>query len=355
MLILIQNSRRTPAPSGLRTPSPTKSRLPIGSSLPQRSASVKGLTNISLQPTIQKSSLRAPGTARKSTISQSILQLESKRVENQHPIRLEKAKVDSSVSTSSRYRQSDIRQKATISAIKETISDPIQPLAYSRAALDDRLELLHLWTIHNQASEAQAQWESHAFQVYQKRFQALQNHNQELNQLEIDQLTQRNASTIISWPKPGGYLSKQIQTLSKVICEVDQLTSIDGRYSLAIQAFEHWIATAVAQQGQQGGAPMKAKPNKVEGLGDGWLTEAEALQWQVVTLADQMLTLGVVEPNGSSLEIAVTTVSEMLKNMLEELEMVMDLESTLKQEGEDRTDGSVATLTEELDRGLRLE
>ena len=334
LLIIIQESRRIAAPSGLRTPSPTKSRLPIGSGLAQRSVSVKGLSNISLQPTVQKSSLRVPATGRKSTISQSILHAESMRIENQHPTRLEKAKVDSSVSTSGKYRQSSIRQKTAISTIKETANIPIQPLVYSRVALDDRLELLHLYVVHSQASEAQSQWESHALQVYRKHFLALQSRNLELNELEVDQLIQRNASTITSWHKPGGCLSQQIQTLSRVTCEVDQLTSTNGRYSLAIQAFEHWIATTVAQQDQQTRAPIKARPNTVEGLGDGWLTETEALQWQVVTLANQLLTLEIVESSGSSLERIITTVSEMLKNMLEELEMIVELESTLKQEGE---------------------
>ena len=337
-------------PSGLRTPSPTKSRLPLGSNLPQRTASLRISSAVSLKPPGRRTSVKDPPVLRKPVISRTGLQGSTIASENEPP----NLQVESSTNSSLLRTNRAVGRQVILSPLpKPSISTPGN-LVFSRETLDPRLELLHLHAIHRSSHKNQAQWQEHAFKDYRQKFECLQTRDQELNQLEIEALIQKNAPAIISWGSQGKGLEKQIQALSSVADQVDHLTSENGKYTLAIQAFEHWIGSVIALQKQRANPREKTGTKIIEGLGDGWLAEVHSLQSKLVNSAETMIGLAGIDTAETDIGRTITAVSEMLKNMLEELDMVLNLERSIVDEEKDWMEGSIATITNDLKQGLSL-
>jgi hypothetical protein len=302
----------------LRTPSPTKLRLPG----PQRTQSItkSSIGNITLKPT-----LREPTRA-----TEAIKKVEPSR------------------------QKSSISERARPS---QPVEESPLPLVYSRETLESRLELLHLHSTHLPSNKTQSQWKDNAYQLYKKQFEDLQKRNSTLNAREIEIIEQKNAATILSWgdQSKGTSIEYQAQKASAIIDEVYRLSSPDGKYTLAIQAFEHWYdAVDQVQLQRTANKNVKSKVNVIEGLGDGWKAEIALLQTKILNAADDMLGLEEINPGGSDLERAIAAVSEMLKNMLEELEMVVSIEAQIVKDEKDWIEGSIHRIANELKTDLTL-
>lgn len=340
-------------PSGLRTPSPTKSRLPLGSNLPQRTGSLKISAIAPLKPLIRRISVKDPAALKKPAISRTGFQGDTVHRENEPPNHQAESLTNTSSVPLSRTKRVAGRQ-VDVSALSKPATSSPGNLVFSRETLDPRLELLHLHAIHRSSHKTQDQWQEHAFNHYRQKFECLQTRDKELNQLEIEALTQTNATAIISWGSQGNGLEKQIQALSRVVDQVDHLTSKNGKYSLAILAFEHWIDSVTDLQTQRARSRGRTGPNVIEGLGDGWLAEIESLQIKLVNYADIMLGIADISTAGTDIGRTITVVSEMLKNMLEELDMVLSIERNTVEEEKDWMEGSIATITNQLNKGFSL-
>lgn len=339
--------------SGLRTPSPIKSRLPLGSNLPKRTASLKVSSAISLKPLVRRTSIKNPPVVKKPTTSRTELQESIAYNENKHPDFQVESTSNNLSTPLSRTNRMAIRQAPTPSLSKPS-TQTFGNLVFSRETLDPRLELLHLHAIHRSSHKNQAQWQEQAFNDYRQKFEFLQVRNQDLNELEIEALTQRNATAIVSWGSQGNGLEKQIPALSSVVAQVDHQTSNNGEYTLVIQAFEHWIDSVTTLQTQRANPRGKVDTKVIEGLGDGWLAEIDSLQTKLVNFADVMLGLAELDIVESEIGRTITAVSEMLKNMLEELDMILGLEKSIVNEENEWIEGSVMSITNNIYEGLCL-
>ena len=232
-------------------------------------------------------------------------------------------------------RAKQIPQARRASKAEQTDKEQQIPFPLSRETVEPRLELLHAHAIHRSSNRVQTEWERNARMLYEKKFLALQRRSLELDEGEIEMLEQKNAAAILSLTKQadGTTIEKQVQKASSIIDEVWRLTSPDGKYTSAIRAFEQWLAAAIdihAQRERYGAT--QGKTEVIEGLGDGWKAEVSALSAAAVEAAKEILTLGEISPEGSDFQRCITSVSETLTQMLEELELVSFIEDHTMQE-----------------------
>ena len=246
------------------------------------------------------------------------------------------------------------KAKSTTSSVRQS-KPPAQPAqekpkegpGYSREMLESRLELLHLHAVHLPCNEIQKQWKANAYGSYRKRFEELQKKSFDLDEKEMEALEQRNAAAILSWANPDKEISieQQAQKASAIIHQVWTLSAPNGRYTLVIQAFEHWLDAARRVQHQRKtDRNANTRVNIVEGLGDGWKAEVALLENTVLNAADEIVSLGEMSPGGSDLERCITAVSEMLKNMLEELDMIVSIEQHMIMDERSWIEGSISNI-----------
>ena len=200
---------------------------------------------------------------------------------------------------------------------------------YAKGNLDANMELLHLHALHRGSGKVQKEWFESAKESYRKQFDSLVSLNATLNEREKDMVEQHNAAAMMAWGSQGGghTIERKLQVLSSAVAEACELTASDGKYTLALQAFEHWYEAAEDTQRRR----LDRKNTRVdflEGLGDGWKAEMTGLQARVVQVSNNILSLGDVHEK-SDLSRCVTSLSEMLMNMLEELEMMQFIEEAM--------------------------
>ena len=218
--------------------------------------------------------------------------------------------------------------------------------AFSRESIEPRLELLHAHAIHRSSNKVQREWELDAQQHYEKRFLALQEKDSELDAREMEILEQRNAAAILSLSQleDGTTIEQQVRKLSGRADEVWKLTAPDGKYTLAIQAFEDWFDAASSIHGRRSREGVINGMDVIEGLGDGWKAEISALTATVYSAATELLELKEMAPKGSDFERCIFTVKESVNNMIDELELVAFIESHTMQQERSWVQGSISDI-----------
>jgi hypothetical protein len=206
------------------------------------------------------------------------------------------------------------------------------PRLYTRESLEPTLELLHLHTMHRDSARVQQEWHESARTSYRRQFDKLKNFSLSLNDREKDAMEQTNAAAIMAWGNQdnGATIERKMQILSSVISEAYEVTENDGKYTMAVHAFEDWYdnAQAIHRRRFDKRAATTSRLDVVEGLGDGWKAEIGNLAARVLHVSNNILSLGDVQLQ-SELSRCVTTLSEMLMNMLEELEMMQSIEQSM--------------------------
>ena len=243
----------------------------------------------------------------------------------------------------------------------KTVSTPERaqspPLAYSKETLEPRLELLHAHVVHRSSNKVQDEWKSSAYRHYEKQFTALKKRSLELDEKEKDILEQKNAAAILSWANQaeGVTIEQQVHRVSAIVDEVWRLSAPDGKYTLAIQAFQHWYeAAGLVQSQRRSDRNARARMDVIEGLGDGWKAETSTLQRTILNAANDVVTLGEISSEGSDLQRCITLVSESLTHMLEELELVGQIEECIVREEREWVQGSINNIALDLKDGLAL-
>lgn len=229
--------------------------------------------------------------------------------------------------------------------------------AYARETLEPRLELLHTHVVHRSSDRVQKEWEANGRQHYEKQFSALRKRDEALDEKEIDWLEQRNAAAILCWANQaeGITIEQKVQKASAIIDKVWRMSAPDGKYTLAVQAFEHWLEIVRAIQHQrETGQGARAGTDAIEGLGDGWKAEILALQNTIMSSASDILTLGEIAVESSDLQRCITTVSESLTQMLEELELIALIEEHTAQAEQKWIQDSINSIASDLRGGLTL-
>ena len=240
-------------------------------------------------------------------------------------------------------------------AAQEPTVPRLQSPQYGREVFESRLELLHRHMMHRDAAMVQKEWQDSAEQSYERQFKDLVAIDSSLDSRETEHLEQLNVNAIMAWCSGSeeATLERKIQTLSTIVEEAWNASRPSGKYTLTIQAFEHWYARASEVQLQRLSNQSVANDHihVLEGLGDGWKAEVMSLHGRMLQAADSLLRLGEVQRQ-SDLARCVTVLSEMLKNMLEELEIVQLIESQMVQQERLWVESSVNRIASGLRDGL---
>ena len=105
------------------------------------------------------------------------------------------------------------------------------------------------------------------------------------------------------------------------------LSCVNGKYAGLIQDFEHWHARA--SRTREIRSRSQHNPSRyvdvVEGIGDGWKTDAALLTTKLLSCGATLQKLGSAPP-GSDLARTLQVLSAATKNMLEELSMIQSIE-----------------------------
>ena len=231
-------------------------------------------------------------------------------------------------------------------------STPPEPAPHPTSeALAENLELLQLHVLYRQAIKAQQQWKRSAEAHYEKQFQGLASRATALRDRQTQEAEQRSTAAILKWCNAdGGTIEHKLATLSRIIAATDRLASPESAYTALIRAFEHWYDELIGRQQQGRRLTSRQRPvsEVAEGLGDGWKAEARAQQGAIVGLAFELLELGASTAD-CELTRCVTALSEMLNNMLQELEVIQGIEGDiLRQEQKGGADK-----VEQITSGLR--
>ena len=233
------------------------------------------------------------------------------------------------------YSPKKTNPKDAGNVVQEATAPRLQFPQYSRGVLESKLELLHLHMMHRSSGTVQKQWQDSAEQSYKRQFTDLIKIDSDLDERELEHLEQLNANAIMAWcsGSENATIERKIQILSATIEEAWNASRPTGKYTLVIQAFEHWYARASQVQSQRLGNESVAQDHidVLEGLGDGWKAEASSMHSRILHAADGLLGLGEVQ-HQSDLARCVTVLFEMLKNMLEELELVQLIENQIVQQ-----------------------
>ena len=213
-----------------------------------------------------------------------------------------------------------------------------QSIAHSSALqnqefLESTLELAQLHIIHSKAALTQAEWAESARRALEKQHDELMELKRSLDERDRADAMQRNAKAIVSWMNRAGSdtLHRRIKVISKVLDDFWQLTSLGGRYVAVVEAFEHWYDAATeprSEHERQGGGEEFRTRQVTVGLGDGWKAEVDSLQDKLVQAAQDILSLGDIDPD-AELARCIALLSEMTHNMLEELEALLFIEQSL--------------------------
>ena len=244
------------------------------------------------------------------------------------------------------------------SKIEQVDNEQPTSFAFSRETIEPRLELLHAHAIHRSSSKVQKEWEMDARRHYEKQFLALQEKDSELDAKEMEFLEQRNAAAILSLSQleDGTTIEQQVRKLSSRADEVWRLTGRDGKYTLAIQAFEHWFDAASSIHRRRRREGIINGMDVIEGLGDGWKAEIAALTETVYRAATELLELKEVTPTGSDSERCICTIKESINNMIDELELVAFIEEHTMQQERSWVQGSINAIASGLqERGQNRE
>ena len=274
------------------------------------------------------------------------------------PVTDSKALSNYTENSSARHRDSALgstqaQSKELTSTAASTSGVQRRDAAQSQSLVDSSLELLQLHAIHSRAGKTQREWIESARKSYESQFMEIVAFREAVQAREKDLLMQRNASAVIEWGSRAGgdTLARRVQVLSSTLDEAWHLSSPTGRYSSIVQAFEHWYenATKLTVDSSTRSKGFQARSIVTEGLGDGWKAEVAALQDSLLQGANDILSLGDVEGE-SDIVRAITLALELIKNMLEELELMESVEQNIVQQQRGRVKASLNDLTREVSK-----
>lgn len=207
----------------------------------------------------------------------------------------------------------------------------------SREYADLKLDLLQLHMLHRNSSTIQQEWQHSAEDRFRARFHDLALAHKSLTTREGEFQEQVNAWAFIAWGSgtDGLTIEHKVLVLSGILSEVWDLSEPNGKYSCLLESFEHWHARAsrVLQLQKQPDVSQTGLVSSMEGIGDGWKAEVALLQSKVHSFHEQIGVLGEVQPQ-SDLARCLVSLSSVLSNMMEELDLVQRIEGQMVLQGQ---------------------
>ena len=168
---------------------------------------------------------------------------------------------------------------------------------------------------------------------------------------------QVNAAALLAWgtsvagsPK----LDRKLRVLSNTLTEAWDLCEPNGEYTCIIEAFEHWYTQAarILEVQNQPSTASSSSISLVEEIGDGWKAEVALLTSKIRGHKQALGSLGASAESQSDLARCLISLSAMLDNMLDELELFQQIEGEMVLQGSAWTRNTLASIAASVTHGM---
>jgi hypothetical protein len=201
--------------------------------------------------------------------------------------------------------------------------------------------------LHRQAGPIYQAWQNSAKRRLKHKFTDVIAECEVVRAKEKDSRRRANTAALKEWCKGDmALLAENVVTLSTVVNEVMQLVEDGGRVHQAIEIFEAWITWVEAVYSSRD--QSRGTSEFVEGLGDAWKTEVNALVRKLGGLSRQLDRLGGAE-EGSSLYETLSGFRALTRGAVEELRAVEALEGEVVKRERRWIDEQIGGLEGEID------
>ncbi|KAF2741306.1 hypothetical protein EJ04DRAFT_423045 [Polyplosphaeria fusca] len=219
--------------------------------------------------------------------------------------------------------------KAPTSSFLQSATSEAGQNALSSDVVNLQAELVQLHVLHATSAQTSKLWELSAQRSLHRRFDEVASLYQGLCETERQGQEQKNVEALRTWCSGDSSLGLMghMQVLSGPLHELPSLLDAGGRFERIADEFDDWIAQMeriwlMRSEGAGGSF------DSTESLGDSWKAESAALTRKLTTFWRNLEDLNPPTP-GSSIASIVATCQELLGLLLEELQSMQKIETSV--------------------------
>ncbi|KAI9686432.1 MAG: hypothetical protein M1822_003779 [Bathelium mastoideum] len=224
-------------------------------------------------------------------------------------------------------------------------SDDVSASQHQNLAEDFRLqtELLQLQILHERSIEALKSWEASAGKSLRQKFEKVVHRHGKMIEDEILAQSGFNQAALQEWTEAGMAVAVEdnIQCLSKLLQENLSLTASGGRYTRLHEGFDRWFAMSVDMF-------QDSALSFCECLDEHWRSEHASLTRKLTDLSREADHLP-DQRNDSSIATITWACKDLIKGMLDELRLMLVVESEVSRKEQTRIDKELAHIEHDIE------
>lgn len=229
---------------------------------------------------------------------------------------------------------------SALAAVTAEMDPSLMPSSWPEIAAV-QTEVLQLYLFHSSSLRQHTEWQSGSEVKLRKKYDSVAQKYRSIVDEEKQWQRRLNEQALDFWVQNiqthNGHLgfAEQIQLLSQTMQEVTELSDeVEGRYTLAIQTFEHWFRKAdeikkIRTQLDSGAADLVVFIDPLDGV---WRDEVNDLAMKLELCSRQLQSLDILgygdteKLNDSALLRIVRGLDDMTNSMLDEIHAMRKIE-----------------------------
>ncbi|KAI9693534.1 MAG: hypothetical protein M1820_009186 [Bogoriella megaspora] len=209
-------------------------------------------------------------------------------------------------------------------------------------------ELLQLHILHESAQSTEMQWKKSAERQLRSRFEKVAARYQQMREEEVLNQVNTNFAALDDWLSRGVGSEDSIQLLSNLLHELLSLTNSEGRYSRLADRFDNWFSSTETNSLVSSPLVSSDPSSKfAENLGEDWKAEHAALLRKLAAMSREADYIQDAN-EGSSIGSVISSCKFLLGGMLEELRLMVLVQSTAALREQNRIDEGLAQIEQDL-------
>lgn len=217
-------------------------------------------------------------------------------------------------------------------------------------------ELIQSYLLLRSATEVQHQWERSAKLRLESHFELVRQKHVELDLRIKSQQADKNHSALVAWCDAMSRLelANKLQLLSRNAFETSTLLEPGGRFMRVLDSFERWFSRAHRIRKTRKMAPGSVGWDLefIENIGDDWKLEVATLEMKLASKSRE-LTNVVMPPADSNLACFLLLSQNLVRNLLEELDVIRCIERDVMAEETTWIESAVLKLPLDADDSLK--
>lgn len=229
---------------------------------------------------------------------------------------------------------------SALAAVTAEMDPSLMPSSWPEIAAV-QTEVLQLYLFHSSSLQQHAEWQAGSEAKLRKKYDSVAQKYRSIVDEEKQWQRRLNGQALDFWVQNiqthNGRLgfAEQIQLLSQTMQEVTELSDeVEGRYTLAIQTFEHWFRKAdeikkIRTQLDSGAADLVVFIDPLDGV---WRDEVNDLAMKLELCSRQLQSLDILghgdteKLNDSALLRIARGLDDMVNSMLDEIHAMRKIE-----------------------------